>query len=112
MREAPSLTLIKQLQKEGANIAAFDPVAKKNAQKLISNVEFVDEQYEVLKDADCLILITELDEYKNYSFRPMPNQQYSGGQNIRVLCRTTASSQGTDPGHLVVPNINKNRGPQ
>ena len=68
IREAPSLVLIKQLQEEGAKISAFDPVAKENAQKLVSNVEFVDDQYEALKDADCLVLVTEWDEFRNFSY--------------------------------------------
>ncbi len=68
MREAPSLVIIEQLQKEGARIAAFDPVAKENAKKLVKNVEFVDDQYEVLKDASCLVVVTEWDEFRNFSF--------------------------------------------
>ena len=68
MREAPSLTLIKQLQEEGTKIAVFDNIAKENEQKIISDVEFVDDQYEVLKDADCLVLVTEWDEFRNFSY--------------------------------------------
>ena len=68
MREAPSLVIIEQLQKEGAKVAAFDPVAKENAKKLLKNVQFVDDQYDVLKDASCLIIVTEWDEFRNFSY--------------------------------------------
>jgi len=68
MREAPSLVLVEQLQKEGAKIAAFDPVAKENAKKIMKNVDFVDDQYKVLKDASCLVVVTEWDEFRNFSF--------------------------------------------
>ena len=68
MREAPSLTIIKQLQKEGAKIAAFDPVAKEAAKKMVTDVEFIDDEYEVLKDAYCLVLVTEWDEFRNFSY--------------------------------------------
>jgi len=68
MREAPSLVIIKQLQAEGAKVAAFDPVAKENAKKLLKDVEFIDDQYEVLKDAHCLVLVTEWDEFRNFSY--------------------------------------------
>ncbi len=67
MREAPSLTLIKQLQQEGAIVSAFDPIAKENAAKLINDVEFIDDHYEVLKDSYCLVLATEWDEFRNFS---------------------------------------------
>ncbi len=68
MREAPSLVLVEQLQKEGAKIAAFDPIAKENAKKVMKNVDFVDDQYKVLKDASCLVVVTEWDEFRNFSF--------------------------------------------
>jgi len=68
MREAPSLVIIKQLQAEGAKIAAFDPVAKETAEKMTKDVEFVDDMYDVLKDASCLVVVTEWDEFRNFSY--------------------------------------------
>jgi UDPglucose 6-dehydrogenase len=68
MREAPSLVIIEQLQKEGAKVSAFDPVAKESAKKLTKNVEFIDDPYEVLKGAHCLVLVTEWDEFRNFSY--------------------------------------------
>lgn len=68
MREAPSLVIIEQLQKEGAKVAAFDPVAEEVAKKFAKDVEFVDDPYKVLKDAHCLVLVTEWDEFRNFSY--------------------------------------------
>ncbi|MBN2112199.1 UDP-glucose/GDP-mannose dehydrogenase family protein [Candidatus Woesearchaeota archaeon] len=68
MREAPALVIIEQLQKEGAKVAAFDPVAKESAKKLTKNVEFIDDPYDVLKGAHCLVLVTEWDEFRNFSY--------------------------------------------
>jgi len=68
MREAPSMVIIRQLQKEGAKIAAFDPVAKDVAKKMVNGVEFIDDQYEVLRDVSCLVLVTEWDEFRNFSY--------------------------------------------
>ncbi len=86
MREAPSLVLIEQLQKEGAKIAAFDPVAKENAMKLTKNVEFIDNHYEALKDASCLVLVTEWDEFRNFSYERakelMKEKNIVDGRNI------------------------------
>ena len=86
MREAPSLILIKQLQEQGAIIKAFDPIAKENAIKLTQNIEFIDDLYEVLKDAHCLVLITEWDEFRNFSFEKvkqlMTEPNIVDGRNI------------------------------
>jgi UDPglucose 6-dehydrogenase len=73
MREAPALILIKQLQEEGANVAAFDPIAKENAKKIVENLEFMDDPYDVLKDASCLVLVTEWDEFRNFSYEKVKN---------------------------------------
>jgi len=86
MREAPALVLIEQLQKEGAKISAFDPVAKENAKKLVKGVEFIDDEYEVLKDAHCLVLVTEWDEFRNFSYEKvkelMKEPNIVDGRNI------------------------------
>jgi UDPglucose 6-dehydrogenase len=68
MREAPSVILIEQLQEQGAKIVAFDPIAKENAQKILKDVEYIDDQYEVLKGVSCLVLVTEWDEFRNFSY--------------------------------------------
>ena len=67
MREAPSLVLIEQLQKEGADIIAFDPVAQENASKLVK-IEFGKEPYDTVKDADLLVMVTEWDEFRQLDF--------------------------------------------
>lgn len=67
MREAPSIVLINQLHNEGARIKAFDPEAQENAKKIFSNVniEYCKNPYETVKDADCLIIVTEWNEFRN-----------------------------------------------
>jgi len=61
MREAPSLVVIENLLKAGAKVRAYDPVAMKEAKRMLEDkIEFAQEQYEVLKDVDGLFLITEL----------------------------------------------------
>lgn len=65
IREAPSLTIIEELQKLGAEINAFDPVAGVNAKKALKDVSFFDDPYETLKECDALIVVTEWDEFRN-----------------------------------------------
>jgi len=63
-REAPALYIIKRLQSEGAKIKAFDPVAMPEAKKFLKKVVFAKDPYECAKKADCLILVTEWNEFR------------------------------------------------
>ena len=70
MREAPSLVIIKKLVEAGATVKAYDPIALKEAKHYLGEtVTFVDEQYEALIDADCMLLITEWPEFKFPNFK-------------------------------------------
>ncbi|PIU63369.1 MAG: UDP-glucose 6-dehydrogenase [Armatimonadetes bacterium CG07_land_8_20_14_0_80_40_9] len=65
LRFAPSVEIIPLLQKEGAKIKAFDPQAMESAKGVLSNVEYSENAYEVARDSDALIIITEWDEFKH-----------------------------------------------
>jgi len=65
IREAPSLDVIEALQKGGATVHAFDPVAMDNAKKEIKDVKFFENPYETIRDCDALIVVTEWDEFRN-----------------------------------------------
>ncbi len=65
MREAPSITIIEELQKKGAVIKAYDPKAMNNARQILDSVEYCQDAYAVAKGADCLVIATEWDEFKN-----------------------------------------------
>ena len=43
MREAPSIPLIKGLVERGAEVSAFDPVARQQAEQILSGIEFADD---------------------------------------------------------------------
>ena len=64
MRDAPSIPLVKKLLEQGAKVAAFDPVAVDNARGLLAGTEFAEDPYEVAKDADALVVVTEWDEFR------------------------------------------------
>ena len=64
MRFAPSIDIIKQLQKEGAQISAFDPVAEPNAKKIFDKITYHDDLYMASKDADALLILTEWDLFR------------------------------------------------
>ncbi|GAB3922553.1 hypothetical protein GCM10028827_07490 [Mucilaginibacter myungsuensis] len=60
IREAPALYIIDDLLKAGATVAAFDPEGMKNVKELLGDtISYGDNQYDVLKDADALLIVTE-----------------------------------------------------
>jgi UDPglucose 6-dehydrogenase len=64
MREAPALSVIEDLLKEGAAVVAYDPIAIPNTQKMLGNsIEYVEDQYEALKGADALMVVTEWPQF-------------------------------------------------
>ncbi|MBK6626356.1 MAG: UDP-glucose/GDP-mannose dehydrogenase family protein [Flavobacteriales bacterium] len=65
IREAPALYIIDGLLKEGAQVAAFDPEAMPNVQRLLGDrVTFAADEYEALQGADALLIATEWAEFR------------------------------------------------
>jgi len=69
MRFAPSVDIIEALQNQGARIKVFDPHAMKKAKLILKNVEFCKDSYSVCKDSDCLLIITEWQEFKELDLK-------------------------------------------
>ena len=65
MREAPSITIINQLQAEGAIVNVFDPEAQETAKKILSNVNYFRNPVEALEGSECLVIATEWNEFRN-----------------------------------------------
>lgn len=69
MRQAASITIIKELTERGATITAYDPKAVKEAQtcylKDNDKVTYVTSKYTALNDADAMILVTEWKEFRS-----------------------------------------------
>jgi UDPglucose 6-dehydrogenase len=66
IREAVSLTIIKELLEEGSVVTAYDPIAIPNAHKLIGNsIEYTTNIREALKEADFAVIATEWDQIKH-----------------------------------------------
>ena len=75
MREAPSIYIIKDLVSRGAKIKAYDPKAMNEAKdhylKGVQNISYLNSKYDVLKDSDALILLTEWKEFRSPDFDKM-----------------------------------------
>lgn len=71
MREASSISIISLLQAEGCAIKAYDPLAMPRAAKLMPEVVYCNDAYEVADGSDALMLVTDWDEFKELDMRRM-----------------------------------------
>ena len=68
VRNAPALEIIRLLMEKGASVKAYDPLAMPNAKSVLSHkVEYSRDAEEAVTDCDCILVLTEWDEFKNES---------------------------------------------
>jgi len=71
MRDSPSLSLIDELLRSGAQVVAHDPVAMDEAKhrfKGKAGVTFAETGYDALSNADALVVVTDWNEYRHPDF--------------------------------------------
>jgi UDPglucose 6-dehydrogenase len=90
IREAPALYIIDDLLSAGATVSAFDPEGMKNVQNLIGDkINYAADQYEALKDADALLIVTEWSVFRTPDFDEMEkllkNKVIFDGRNLYDL---------------------------
>lgn len=64
MRYAPSVDIIAALQSMGAKIKVYDPHAMEKAKEALKGVQFCEDSYSAAKKSDCLVILTEWNEFK------------------------------------------------
>jgi UDPglucose 6-dehydrogenase len=74
MRDAPSIPLIEGLLEGGATVAAFDPVAREQAEPILGGITFADDAYTVADGADALVIVTEWDEFRGIDLKRMASR--------------------------------------
>jgi len=68
IRNAPALEVIRLLMEKGASVKAYDPLAIPNAKSVLSKkVKYCLNAEEAVADCDCILVLTEWDEFKNES---------------------------------------------
>ncbi len=87
IREAPALYMIDALTKEGATVSAFDPEGMKNVKATLGDkIEYVENQYDALENADALIIATEWNEFRTPDFSKisgsLKNKAIFDGRNL------------------------------
>ncbi len=72
MREAPAITIVRELLEKGAKVRAYDPVAGPTAARLFGRrVTLADTGYAALSGADALAIVTEWNEFREPDFAQM-----------------------------------------
>jgi UDPglucose 6-dehydrogenase len=70
IREAPSIYIIRELIRKGAKVIAFDPEATKNVRKKLGcEISYSSEMYDVLEEADALVICTEWSIFRTPDFQ-------------------------------------------
>ncbi|WP_166385475.1 UDP-glucose dehydrogenase family protein [Polaribacter sp. 11A2H] len=78
MREAPAIYIVKELEKRGAKVKAYDPKAIEESKEFYlkdaKNITYCTSKYEVLLGSDALILLTEWKEFRSPDFVEIKQQ--------------------------------------
>jgi UDPglucose 6-dehydrogenase len=65
LKDASSTVIIKKLLAEGAEVVVYDPKSASHARKALGNiVEYADNAFACIEQADCCVIVTEWDEFK------------------------------------------------
>jgi UDPglucose 6-dehydrogenase len=86
IREAPSIYIIKELQKEGVKIRACDPTAVENARRVLKDVTYCKDAYEAADGSDALMILTEWEEFRELDLSEIKKRMNSpvivDGRNV------------------------------
>ncbi|WGM48611.1 UDP-glucose 6-dehydrogenase [Brevundimonas sp. NIBR10] len=64
MRDAPSLDIVPALIAAGVKVQAYDPESMDEARKLLPDIDYRDDAYSAIVDADAVVILTEWDQFR------------------------------------------------
>jgi UDPglucose 6-dehydrogenase len=73
IRFSPAVDAAKRFLAEGARLRAYDPQAMEKTRKLLPEISFAKDPYELLKDADAAVLATEWAEFQRLDWKRVHN---------------------------------------
>lgn len=77
VRTSLSLRIIDQLEKEGAIIRAYDPVAIPEAKRIKPNIEYYEDPYGAVHHAEALLILTDWPEFRELDYSKIKEQMAS-----------------------------------
>lgn len=96
IRDAKSLLIIEELLSKGATVCAYDPMAADHVKVLYPDVHYATDVYELAKQADALVVVTEWNEFRQIDLERLKSQMarpllFDGR---RIYLRSTAEQAG------------------
>ncbi|MEZ5334397.1 MAG: UDP-glucose/GDP-mannose dehydrogenase family protein [Methanolobus sp.] len=84
IRESRSIPVISELLKQGADIAAYDPMAEESMRKLFPVITYCKTSSEALEEAEGCLIMTEWSEFRNLDkeFNAMANRVVIDGRHM------------------------------
>lgn len=74
MRDSPSIVIINELNRLGARIKVFDPVAMENSKNIFGDsVIFCEDEYSACEDSHCLVIVTEWNQFRKLDMDKIKN---------------------------------------
>jgi UDPglucose 6-dehydrogenase len=64
LRDAKSIEIIEALQKLGASIRAYDPIAMEGAKNILKDVTYCRSAYDAAEGTDAIVIVTDWNEFK------------------------------------------------
>jgi len=108
VRDSPSLTIIPVLHHEGALVSAYDPMASKNAERVLGGdvVHYATSLADALRNASGAVIVTEWDEFKKADWRTLATTMAAP---LLVDLRNLFSLQ--EAGSMAITYVSLGRGP-
>jgi Predicted UDP-glucose 6-dehydrogenase len=113
IREAPSLSIIKELIDSGAEIISYDPEAMDNVRDTLGDkIQYSKNGLDTLRDVDALLIATEWSAFRNPDFNLMHSLMKSpiifDGRNLYALeSMEKKNFYYQSVGRKVINNLNK-----
>ena len=64
MRESPAIEIVEEIVKRGGTVRAYDPVAMEEAKHCLPAIEYAEDEYDAIRDADVLVILTEWNQFR------------------------------------------------
>lgn len=65
IRKSPAINIIQLLLKEDTHIKCFDPLAMDNTKKILPDLTYCKDEYEIAQESDALVIATEWNQFRN-----------------------------------------------
>ena len=113
IREAPSLSIIKELTDSGAEVVSYDPEAMNNIRDIVGDkIKYSNNGLDALNEVDALLIATEWSAFRNPDFNLMhslmKNPIIFDGRNLYDLeSMENKNFYYQSVGRKVINNLNK-----